>query len=55
VSIPGAIEAVWRIEQPKLVARLARLLRDVGLAEVLSRAGGPDGSGLDRSSRSKSS
>jgi RNA polymerase sigma factor (sigma-70 family) len=29
----GAIEAVWRIEQPKLAARLARYLRDVGLAE----------------------
>ena len=28
-----AIEAVWRIEQPKLVARLVRYLHDVGLAE----------------------
>ena len=25
------IEAVWRIEQPKLAARLARYLRDMGL------------------------
>ena len=31
----GAIEAVWRIEQPKLAARLARYLRDVGLAEEI--------------------
>lgn len=27
------IEAVWRIESPRLVAGLARMLRDVGLAE----------------------
>jgi RNA polymerase sigma factor (sigma-70 family) len=33
----GAIEAVWRIEQPKLAARLARLLRDVGLAEEIAQ------------------
>ncbi|HEY2676193.1 MAG TPA: RNA polymerase sigma factor [Steroidobacteraceae bacterium] len=31
----GAIEAVWRIEQPKLAARLVRHLRDVGLAEEI--------------------
>jgi RNA polymerase sigma factor (sigma-70 family) len=31
----GVIEAVWRIEQPKLTARLARHLRDVGLAEEI--------------------
>jgi len=30
------IEAVWRIEQPKLTARLARYLRDVGLAEEIA-------------------
>lgn len=29
----GTVEAVWRIEQPKLAARLTRTLRDVGLAE----------------------
>ncbi|RTM07034.1 MAG: RNA polymerase sigma factor [Hyphomicrobiales bacterium] len=29
----GTVEAVWRIEQPKLAARLTRILRDVGLAE----------------------
>jgi len=27
-----AIEAVWRIEQAKLIAGIARLVRDVGLA-----------------------
>jgi RNA polymerase sigma factor (sigma-70 family) len=32
-----AIEAVWRIEQPKLVARLVRYLRDVGLAEEVAQ------------------
>jgi len=32
---PGTIEAVWRIEQPKLAARLARYLRDIGLAEEI--------------------
>ncbi|RVD37799.1 sigma-70 family RNA polymerase sigma factor, partial [Mesorhizobium sp. M8A.F.Ca.ET.023.02.2.1] len=31
------IEAVWRIEQPKLTARLARTLRDVGLAEEIAQ------------------
>jgi RNA polymerase sigma-70 factor, ECF subfamily len=32
-----AVEAVWRIESPKLIARLARLVRDVGLAEELAQ------------------
>ena len=32
----SAIEAVWRIEQPKLTARLARYLRDIGLAEEVA-------------------
>lgn len=32
-----AIEAVWRIEAPKLIAGLARILRDVGLAEELAQ------------------
>jgi RNA polymerase sigma factor (sigma-70 family) len=31
------IEAVWRIESPRLVAGLARLVRDVGLAEDLAQ------------------
>jgi RNA polymerase sigma-70 factor (ECF subfamily) len=32
-----AIGAVWRIEAPKLIAGLARLIRDVGLAEELAQ------------------
>ncbi|BCG86377.1 RNA polymerase sigma factor [Mesorhizobium sp. 113-3-9] len=32
----ATIEAVWRIEQPKLTARLARYLRDIGLAEEIA-------------------
>src|ERR1700726_1058959 len=32
-----AIEAVWRIERPKLIAGLARMVRDVGLAEELAQ------------------
>lgn len=32
-----AIDAVWRIESPRLIAGLARIVRDVGLAEDLVR------------------
>ena len=32
-----AIDAVWRIESPRLIAGLARLVRDVGLAEDLAQ------------------
>lgn len=32
-----AIEAVWKIEAPKLIAGLARFTRDVGLAEELAQ------------------
>jgi RNA polymerase sigma-70 factor (ECF subfamily) len=32
-----AIAAVWRIESPKLIAGLARMVRDVGLAEELAQ------------------
>jgi RNA polymerase sigma factor (sigma-70 family) len=32
-----AIEAVWRIESAKLIAALARMVRDVGLAEELAQ------------------
>src|SRR5262249_37758251 len=31
------IDAVWRIESPRLIAGLARLVRDVGLAEELAQ------------------
>ncbi len=32
-----AIDAVWRIESPRLIARLARIVRDVGVAEELAQ------------------
>jgi RNA polymerase sigma factor (sigma-70 family) len=35
--IQRTIEAVWRIESPKLIAGLARIVRDVGLAEELAQ------------------
>ncbi|MGD9508409.1 MAG: sigma factor, partial [Geminicoccaceae bacterium] len=33
----AAIHAVWRIERPRLIAGLARLVRDVGVAEDLAQ------------------
>src|SRR5688572_27087336 len=36
-DIHGAIDAVWKIESPKLIAALARMTRDVGLAEDLAQ------------------
>jgi RNA polymerase sigma-70 factor, ECF subfamily len=36
-AIDVAIDAVWRIEQAKLIAGLARMVRDVGLAEELAQ------------------
>jgi RNA polymerase sigma factor (sigma-70 family) len=36
-STHRAILAVWRIEQPRLITRLARMLRDVPLAEDLTQ------------------
>jgi len=36
-SISGAIDAVWRIESPRLIAGLARIVRDVGIAEDLAQ------------------
>src|SRR5918994_3349157 len=33
----GAIDAVWRIESAKIIAGVARLVRDVGLAEELAQ------------------
>ena len=32
-----AIDAVWRIEQAKLIAGLTRMVRDVGIAEELAQ------------------
>jgi RNA polymerase sigma factor (sigma-70 family) len=36
-DIHGAIDAVWRIESARLIAGLARMVRDVGLAEDLAQ------------------
>ena len=36
-DVHRAILAVWRIEQPRLITSLARMLRDVPLAEELDR------------------
>ena|SRR5687767_15164087 len=36
-DIHRAIDAVWRIEQAKVIAGLARMVRDVGLAEELAQ------------------
>jgi len=36
-NIPNTIEAVWRMESAKIIAKLARMLRDVGLAEELAQ------------------
>ena len=35
-DIQRSIDAVWRIESPKIIASLARMVRDVGLAEDLA-------------------
>src|SRR5438132_3637707 len=35
-QIHRTIDAVWRIESPRLIAGLARIVRDVGLAEDLA-------------------
>ena len=36
-DVHQTIEAVWRIESPALIARLARVVRDVGAAEELAQ------------------
>jgi predicted RNA polymerase sigma factor len=36
-SIQGSVEAVWRMESAKIIAKLTRMLRDVGLAEELAQ------------------
>jgi RNA polymerase sigma factor (sigma-70 family) len=36
-SAAEAIQAVWRIESPKLIAGLTRMVRDVGVAEELAQ------------------
>jgi RNA polymerase sigma-70 factor (ECF subfamily) len=37
IDIHGSIDAVWRIESPKLIASLTRIVRDIGLAEDLAQ------------------
>src|SRR5499427_4024272 len=37
LEIHGTIDAVWRIEAPRLIAGLTRIVRDVGLAEDLAQ------------------
>src|SRR6185437_2062062 len=37
IDIHGSIDAVWRIESPKLIASLTRIVRDIGLAEELAQ------------------
>ncbi len=36
-EVQQAIDAIWRIESPKLIASLSRMLRDVGRAEELAQ------------------
>ena len=36
-DVHRTIDAIWRIESPRVIARLARMLRDVGLAEDLAQ------------------
>jgi RNA polymerase sigma-70 factor, ECF subfamily len=36
-GVHRTIDAIWRIESPRLIAGLARMLRDVGLAEELAQ------------------
>ena len=37
IDTPGTIDAVWRMEWPRLIAGLTRMVRDVGLAEDLAQ------------------
>jgi RNA polymerase sigma factor (sigma-70 family) len=37
LDVHRTIDAVWRIESPKLIAGIARMVRDVGLAEDLAQ------------------
>jgi predicted RNA polymerase sigma factor len=36
IDIHGTVDAVWRIESPRLIAGLMRIVRDVGVAEDLA-------------------
>jgi RNA polymerase sigma-70 factor (ECF subfamily) len=37
IDIRGTVDAVWRIESPRLIAGLMRIVRDVGVAEDLAQ------------------
>jgi predicted RNA polymerase sigma factor len=37
IDMHGIIDAVWRIESPRLIAGLMRIVRDVGVAEDLAQ------------------
>jgi RNA polymerase sigma factor (sigma-70 family) len=37
IGVAGTIEAIWRIEAAKLIAHIARMVRDVGIAEELAQ------------------
>jgi RNA polymerase sigma factor (sigma-70 family) len=37
MDVPAAIDAVWRIEAPRLIGGLTRIVRDVGVAEDLAQ------------------
>src|ERR1700684_2393204 len=36
-NIKSTIEAVWRMESARIIAKLARMLRNVGLAEEMAQ------------------
>ena len=36
-QVQGAVDAIWRMEQAKVIAAIARMVRDVGLAEELAQ------------------
>ena len=36
-DVQRAIDAIWRIESAKLIAGVARLVRDVGIAEDIAQ------------------
>ena len=38
-DVPKAIEAVWKIESTRLIAAIARVTHDIGIAEELAQRG----------------
>jgi predicted RNA polymerase sigma factor len=41
-DVPKAIEAVWKIESTRLIAAIARVTHDIGVAEELAQRLGVD-------------